>query len=127
VAIVDNYSISTKALTKVLEYAGMEVTTAGNSAVLNSLIKQGLKPDLLLVDLYLPGEFGLSVMRRLRVDPRWSNVTIVALTAFSTRMDRRLALEAGFDGFISKPIDFSSFTRTVRGFLKKGRQESSAA
>jgi DNA-binding response OmpR family regulator len=125
--VVDNYNVSTKAHTKVLEYAGFDVTSAGSPAVLNSLIKQGLRPDLVLLDLYLPGETGISVMRRLRADSNWDGVPIIALTSFATRFDRRLALAQGFDGFIAKPIDYASFSRTVRGYLKRSRSRLSAA
>jgi CheY-like chemotaxis protein len=118
VCLIEDYLIHEKMVTKILQYAGMEVTAAATGPILDSLIRQGLEPDLFLIDLSLPGESGLSIMGRLRADPRMYSVPMVALTAFNTGLDRKQALAGGFDGFISKPIDLSNFTRTVRKYLK---------
>jgi CheY-like chemotaxis protein len=118
VCLLEDYPVHEKMVTKILGYAGMDVTSAATGPVLDSLIRQGLQPDLFLIDLCLPGESGVSIMGRLRADPRMYWVPMVALTAFSTALDRKQCLAAGFDGFISKPIDLSNFTRTIRGYLQ---------
>jgi CheY-like chemotaxis protein len=74
-------------------------------------------PNLLLVDIGLPGTDGLTLTRVLRRDPRYIDLRIVALTAFAMKGDRQKALDAGCDGYISKPINTREFAAQVKGYL----------
>lgn len=73
--------------------------------------------DLVLMDIQLPGMDGLTVTRRFKEDVKGKNVTILALTAYAMKGDEEKAKEAGFDGYISKPIDVKSFLQEVSRFL----------
>ena len=78
-------------------------------------------PDLILMDLQLPGMDGLEATRRLRADPRTAPIPIVALTAHAMRGDDEKAVAAGCTGFITKPIEVRNFVAAVAAFLKGGR------
>ena len=71
------------------------------------------QPDLVLMDVQLPDQDGLVALGRLRADPRLAAIPVVALTAFAMREDRARMLAAGFDGYISKPIDLPTFLEQV--------------
>jgi two-component system cell cycle response regulator DivK len=70
-------------------------------------------PDLVLMDSQLPGIDGVETLRRLRADERTADTPVVALTAQAMAGDRERFLEAGFDGYISKPVDVPEFIGTV--------------
>ncbi len=72
------------------------------------------KPDLLLLDIGMPNLNGIDVCRRLRADPATSHVKIVALTAQAAPTDREAALEAGMDGFLTKPFGPAKLLNTIR-------------
>jgi CheY-like chemotaxis protein len=74
-------------------------------------------PDLILMDVQLPGQDGLSLTRQLKADPATAAIPIVALTAHAMASDRDDALSAGCVGYISKPIDTRTLGDLVRGFL----------
>jgi CheY-like chemotaxis protein len=74
-------------------------------------------PDLVLMDVQLPGQDGLSLTRALKSDAASAAIPVVALTAHAMSGDREEALRAGCAGYISKPIDTRTFGATVRQFL----------
>ena len=101
----------------VLEMEGYEVEIAGSAPEAREAISDR-QPDLILMDIQLPGEDGLSVTRALKADPATSSIPVVALTAHAMVGDRELALHAGCAGYISKPIDTRTFGFEVRHFLE---------
>lgn len=88
--------------------------------------KQGLawlkenRPDLILLDMSLPEIDGWKLAGMFKSDPGLQGVPVVALTAHTLPGDRKRALDAGCDGYISKPLDVVNFARTVAGFLPVG-------
>jgi CheY-like chemotaxis protein len=84
-------------------------------------------PDLILMDIQLPGLDGLSFTRTLKADPSTEPIPIVALTAHAMNGDREQSLAAGCVGYISKPIDTRTFGRQVREFLFRGMPASGPA
>jgi len=76
-------------------------------------------PDLILMDIQLPGQDGLSFTRQLKADGSTASIPIVALTAHAMSGDRSVALGAGCAGYISKPIDTRTFGSMVRRYLRK--------
>lgn len=76
-------------------------------------------PDLVLCDLQMPGIDGLEVARRLRLDDRTRHLPLVAVTAFARDDDRERALQAGFDHYMSKPIEPEQFLALVGRILQK--------
>ena len=77
-------------------------------------------PDLVLMDIQLPGIDGIEAFRQLRADPRTARIPIAAFTASVTPSDRSKVIEAGFDAFLSKPIDLKQFVATVRSLIDAG-------
>jgi CheY-like chemotaxis protein len=78
---------------------------------------QEAQPDLVLMDLGLPGIDGLEATRRLKADPRTAHIPVVALTARALTSDRDAALAAGCDDYDTKPVDFDRLISKVRALL----------
>ena len=91
-------------------YATLEAVT-GEDAV--RLAKEN-RPDLVLMDIQLPGINGIEAFRQLRADPQTAAIPVVALTASVTPTDRTQINQAGFSAFLGKPIDLKEFVATVK-------------
>ncbi len=81
-----------------------------------------LPPDLILMDIALPGMDGIEALGRLRADPGTATIPVCALTAFAMNDDRERCLRAGFDGYLVKPISVREFPQQVRGLLEARRE-----
>ena len=77
-------------------------------------------PDLILMDLQLPGIDGAEALRQIRVSDGDPRVPVVAVTAFAMNDDRERAFESGFDGYVEKPISVRGLPQQVRDFLRLG-------
>lgn len=95
---------------------GYDIRTATNSIELIKLL-ESFKPQLILMDIQLPGIDGLELTRRLKADPKYKDIIIVAITAYGMKGDKEIALSAGCDGYISKPIDIEIFPQVIAGYL----------
>jgi two-component system, cell cycle response regulator DivK len=93
-------------------YRTLEATT-GESAVEIALEHT---PDLVLMDIQLPDIGGVEALARLRADERGAFMSVLALTAQAMEGDRERFLAAGFDGYVSKPVDIPNFVATVKSF-----------
>jgi two-component system alkaline phosphatase synthesis response regulator PhoP len=115
ILFVEDYPVNELMVQRMLQYGGFEVTTAGSGVIMDLLLRDGVVPDMFILDLMLPGEDGVSILRRLRKDPRFTETPIIVLTAykFSARDARRL----GFNGYIRKPLDMARFTRSVKKYF----------
>jgi len=82
------------------------------------------QPDLILMDIQLPGMDGLSATRIIKEDPVLKNIPVVALTSYAMQGDDEKAIDAGFDGYITKPIDTRGFLKTISEFFMNGRSEA---
>ena len=100
----------------VLERDGYEIRVAASAQEALDHLKDG-HPRLILMDIQLPGQDGLSLTRQLKADPQTSSIPIVALTAHAMGGHRELALAAGCAGYISKPIDINTFGFLVHGYM----------
>jgi two-component system cell cycle response regulator DivK len=98
-------------------YTTLEAVT-GEDGVRAAIEK---KPDLVLMDIQLPGINGIEALRRVRADPDCASIPIVAFTASVMSADRSQITEAGFDAFIGKPINLKEFLETVKRVLEAGR------
>ena len=76
-------------------------------------------PDLVLLDIQLPGEDGYQLLAKLKAAVPLGRPPVVALTAHAMSGDREKAMAAGFDGYLTKPIDVGSFGKSVEAFLRK--------
>jgi CheY-like chemotaxis protein len=116
ILVVEDNEVNQLLTASVLEREGFEVQLAGSSVqAMERLVSR--KPDLILMDIQLPGMDGLALTRRLKADPATANITVVALTAHAMSGDREQTLAAGCAGYISKPIDTRTFGSQVREFL----------
>jgi CheY-like chemotaxis protein len=85
---------------------------------------QEATPDLVLMDIQLPFLDGYAVLSQLRHNPRLSGLPVIALTAYAMHSDQEKAMQAGFDGYQTKPIDRAALLQMIRGFLTRGRSPS---
>ena len=77
------------------------------------------KPDLILMDIQLPGINGIEALRLLRADPETAAIPAVAVTASVMQNDRKHITEAGFDGYLGKPLNLKEFLEAVRAMVEK--------
>ena len=120
ILVVEDNERNLKLLRDVLEYAGYDVRVA-RTAEDGITLAASEPPDLVLMDLQLPGIDGMEALRRLRESPRTADIPVVAVTAQAMKQDRERALEAGFNGYIEKPISVRAFPDQVRSFLTDGK------
>ena len=118
ICLVEDYPDSRVLIAAVLQSAGMEVSVAEDGTALDQLLQGGVEPDLFLLDLSLPGEDGVTILHRLRDDPRWEGRPILALTAHAMAGDAERGLALGFDGYLTKPIDVGNLSAIIRGYLQ---------
>lgn len=106
-----------------LDEAGFTVRAARDADELRAALSGGEPPSLILMDIQLPGTDGLTLVDEIRHRDELAAVPVVALTAHAMRGDRERFLEAGCDGYISKPIDIATFVQEVEDALDDGRRE----
>lgn len=85
-----------------------------------------VKPDLLLLDIRLVDGSGLDVINAVRIDPLFDEVPAVAITAQAMKNDEKRLLDAGFDGYLSKPVDTRRLPEVVDRFINEGRKTDHA-
>src|SRR5579871_6614624 len=107
-----------------LEGEGFLVSTAADAPEALRLLETGCPPDLVLMDVQLPGTDGLELTRRLRQEPSWRDVIVVAFTAYAMASEMEEARAAGCDGYITKPINTRTFADTIRQHLAGSRTPS---
>ena len=119
ILIVDDNPQNLKLARVILAAEDYEVRTAVDA---EDAMRQldSYTPRLILMDLQLPGMDGLELTRRLKADPNFRDVVIVALTAYAMKGDEEKAYAAGCDGYISKPIDTAALPRIVAELLARG-------
>lgn len=116
ILLVDDCLPNLKLTRFLLTQGGFEVGTA-ESAEQALLALEECVPDMILMDIQLPGMDGLALTRHLRRDASLRAVPIVAFTASAIKGDEELALAAGCDGYITKPIDTRTFVSAVRKYV----------
>jgi two-component system, cell cycle response regulator DivK len=120
ILIVEDNEKNMKLARDLLSYNGHTVyeATTGEDAVVTATREL---PDLVLMDIQLPGIDGIEALRRIRANGAAAGIPIVALTASVMANDRERFDKAGFDGFIAKPIDVKTFNERILGFVGKRR------
>jgi two-component system, cell cycle response regulator DivK len=116
ILVVEDNETNQMLVRAVLELDGYVVSVAGSAGEAWDELRR-VTPSLILMDVQLPGQDGLSLTRELKADPATAGIPIVALTAHAMSGDRELALDAGCAGYIAKPIDTRTFVGQVRQFL----------
>jgi two-component system, cell cycle response regulator DivK len=115
---IEDNSDNLKLVSRVLTAYGFEIHGVTNSKEAFAFLETHT-PDLVLVDINLPGMDGYTITRHLRQIERFADTPVVALTANVMRADREKSLEAGCDGFIQKPIDIDALPGQIRQFLTR--------
>lgn len=116
--MVDDNPSNVKLATFVLQARGFEVRQAINAE--QAMVElTTFPPQLILMDVQLPGTDGLTLTRLLKADPRTSGMVIIAFTAYAMQGDKQKALDAGCDGYLTKPIDTQTFAAQVSAFLTR--------
>ena len=122
ILIVEDSSDNMKLFRTLLVLNGHEVTgLAGGEGLLDAIGGSG--PDLVLMDIQLPGKDGYALLQQIRRSPH-QGLRVLALTAHAMSGDRERAMTAGFDGYITKPIDIRSFPELVSRALAGERLET---
>jgi CheY-like chemotaxis protein len=116
ILVVDDNLTNLKLVSDLLAFEGHEVLNAMDAEKAQIVLADTL-PDLILMDIALPGMDGLTLTRQLKADARTCHIRIVALTAFAMKGDEQKALDAGCDGYITKPIDTRALPGEVAGIL----------
>lgn len=117
VLIVDDNAMNVAIAQVVLLAEKFEVETAADGLQAMQMVAS-FQPDLILMDIQIPGKDGLEVTRELKADPATQHIRIIAFTAFAMRGDEAKMLAAGCDGYLCKPIDVRTFGAHVRAFLE---------
>lgn len=116
ILIIEDNPTNLKLASQVLEMEGWLVVQATDAEQAQEQL-QRMSPDLILIDIALPGMDGLTLTRRIKADEKLKHIPVVAMTAFAMKGDDRKAFEAGCDGYITKPIDTRKFSQQVAAFL----------
>ena len=118
VLVVEDNERNMKLFRDVLQASGFRTleATTGERAV--ELVFEH-RPDLVLMDIQLPDIDGIEALHRVRADERFASVPVLALTAQAMEGDRERFLAAGFDGYLSKPVDIADFVATVKRYCEE--------
>jgi two-component system cell cycle response regulator DivK len=116
ILVVEDNDKNMKLVRDVLQHAGFDVVEArtGEQGVALALESP---PDLVLMDLQLPGMDGTEALRELRRSPATADLLVIAVTAYAMKEDRERTRRAGFDGYVTKPLSVRSLPDQVRGYL----------
>jgi CheY-like chemotaxis protein len=118
ILVVDDNPINLKLVSDLLAFEGYRVLKAEDGEQAAASV-EAEPPDLILLDVDLPGIDGLTLTKRLKSDVRTGDIIIVALTAFAMKADRQRAMAAGCDAYVTKPIDTRGLPGQVAQLLQR--------
>ena len=120
ILVVDDNPANARLISFLLNKRGYEVRTAIDALeALQILDGEGFHPQLIIMDLQLPGMDGLELTRRLKANQKTRGIVIIALTAYAMKGDEERARQAGCDGYITKPIDTRMLPEVISEHLGK--------
>ena len=121
ILIIEDNEKNMKLVRDVLQVKGYETMEAGSAE--DGLAMAGArKPDLVLMDIQLPGMSGIEAIAELRSNGATADIPVIAVTASVMQQDRKLITEAGFDAYLGKPLDLKEFLDTVKRVLESPRR-----
>ena len=120
IVIVEDNEQNQKLARDVLQLKGYRVLVADDAEAGIPLVQKE-KPDLVLMDIHLPGMNGIEALAKLRAAPETKEIPVFAFTASVMAQDRKEITSAGFDGFLSKPINVKEFVETIATRLRGGK------
>jgi CheY-like chemotaxis protein len=118
ILIIDDNPTNLKLAADVLAMEGYAIETAVDAEKAEEILKR-TKPDLILMDIALPGMDGLTLTRKLRANDVLKELPVIAMTAFAMKGDEQKALDAGCDSYITKPLDTRKLPQQVAAFLRR--------
>ena len=116
ILVIEDNEMNMKLVRSLLQFEKYSVLEAIDAETGIHLAREH-HPDLILMDIQLPGMDGLTATREMKNDPAVKDITIVALTSYAMEGDEEKTKEAGCSGYITKPIDTRNFAETVGQFL----------
>ncbi len=116
VLIVEDNDLNMKLFRDLLQTHGLNIIETKNGFDAVTLAKTHL-PNLILMDIQLPGISGIDVIRSIKADPQLFSIPIIAITAFAMKEDRDRIMESGCEGYLPKPISISLFLDMVSKYL----------
>lgn len=116
ILIIDDNVLNLKLVTYLLTAKGYDIHTAANAEEAMKTLKT-FQPRLILMDIQLPGMDGFELTKKLKADPNYKNIPIIAITAYAMKGDKEKVLAAGCDGYIAKPIDTRTFPDIINKYL----------
>ncbi len=125
VLVVEDQPLNMELAVAILENNGYEVWTASDAKECLTVLQKG-RPDIILMDIQLPGTDGLELTRMLRAAPATQDLLIVAMTAHAMEEDAERVRAAGCDGYLIKPIQTRLLAQQIAGFLAKKTGADSA-
>lgn len=118
VLLVDDEPDNIEVVSESLEFYGMSVKTAENGQVALDILQGDWMPDIIMLDLSMPVMDGWATLRKLKSDPRTQTIPVLALSAHAIIGDADRAINAGFDGYMTKPISVPTLLQDLRSALK---------
>jgi CheY-like chemotaxis protein len=118
ILIIEDNPLNVELATDLLEAGGFRIRST-NTAEEGIRLARELLPDVVLMDIGLPGMDGLCATKTLRADPATRHLIVIGLTAHAMKGDEGTALDAGFDGYLTKPMDTRAFVPTIKDFIAK--------
>jgi CheY-like chemotaxis protein len=118
ILIVDDNATNLKLVAYLMKANGYNVATALDAESALEAMRAN-RPDVILMDIQLPGIDGLELTRRLKADPATRDIVIIAVTAYAMKGDQDKAFAAGCDEYITKPIDTRALPETIARHLAK--------
>ena len=122
ILVVEDNKLNMKLVKGLIKIGKYRMLEANDAELGIQLIREHM-PDLVLMDIQLPGMDGLSATKIIKEDPDLKDIPIVALTSYAMQGDEEKALAAGCTGYITKPIDTRNFLETVSEYLKDDEHE----
>ena len=120
ILVIEDNQMNMMLVRDLLQLEGFNVLEATDAETGIQLAREH-SPDLILMDIQLPGMDGLQAARIIGRDPVLKDIPVVALTSYAMKGDETMAKEAGCAGYIIKPLDTRSFSQTVSGFIKRDK------
>ena len=118
VLVAEDNPVNRELLRELLEVWGYSVTEAADGQEALNMIEQN-HPEILLLDIGMPVQDGFAVMRKIRENPSFAALTVMAVTAYAMQGDRENILNAGFDGYLPKPINARDLAKEIERLLRK--------
>ena len=115
ILVAEDNAVNRELMREILEAFGCQVVEASDGQETLSKLDEAA-PDIVLLDINMPGLNGFAVLKRIRENPRFSGLPVLAVTAYAMKEDRDKVLQAGFNAYLAKPVDATLLVRELKRF-----------